>query len=127
MTNERAIYNLVLGLTIDGIILWGVDSVTLTINYTFFFKKINCVWLNVKYFPSVKYFRERKIFSSVWLRSKKCFGKYFLVFGCVAENDLCYHFYRVSHIFLRSKQILLQRIKIYKQHKKQKSKSQDQS
>ena len=43
------------------------------------------------------------------------------MFGCVAENDLCYHFYRVSHIFLRSKQILLQRIKIYKQHKKQKS------
>ena len=41
MTNERAIYNQVLGLTIDSIILWGVDSVTLTINYTFFFKKIN--------------------------------------------------------------------------------------
>ena len=32
------------------------------------------------------------------------------------------HFYHVSHIFLRSKQILLHRIKIYKQHKKQKSK-----
>ena len=31
----------------------------------------------------------------------------------------------VSHIFLGSKQILLQRIKIYKQHKKHKSKSQD--
>ena len=36
----------------------------------------------------VKYFRERKIFSSVWLHSKKCFGKYFLVFGCFAENAL---------------------------------------
>ena len=42
------------------------------------------------------------------------------------------HFYHVSHIFLGSKQILLQKIKIYKQSKKQKiktkkSKSQDQS
>ena len=42
------------------------------------------------------------------------------------------HFYHVSHIFLGSKQILLQIIEAYKQHKKQKSKqkklkSQDQS
>ena len=29
-----------------------------------------------------------KTFSSVWLHSKKCFGKYFLVFGCVLENAL---------------------------------------
>ena len=28
-----------------------------------------------------------KIFSSVWLHSKKCFGKYFLVFGCIFENN----------------------------------------
>ena len=41
MTNERAIYNLVLGLTIDSIILWGVYSVTLTINYTLFFFQEN--------------------------------------------------------------------------------------
>ena len=81
--------------------------------------------MGVKYFPSVKYFREKKIFSSVWLHSKKCFGKYFLVFGYVAENAIENHFYHVSHIFLGSKQILLQRNKIYKQHKKQKSKSQD--
>ena len=33
-------------------------------------------------------FSERKIFSNVWLYSKKCFGKYFLVFGCVAENNI---------------------------------------
>ena len=37
------------------------------------------------------------------------------------------HFYLVSHIFLGSKQILLQRIKIYKQHKKQKSKQKNQN
>ena len=47
------------------------------------------------------------------------------MFGCVAENAIENHFYHVSHIFLGSKQILLQRNKIYKQHKKQKSKSQD--
>ena len=28
---------------------------------------LGCIWLGVKYFPTVKYFRERKIFSSVWL------------------------------------------------------------
>ena len=61
-----------------------------------------------------------KIFSSVWLH--ECFGKYFLVFGYVPKNALKNHFYNVSHIFLGSKQILLQRIKIYKQSKKQKSK-----
>ena len=43
---------------------------------------IGCVWLDVKYFP------KRKIFSSVWLHSKKYFGKYFLVFGCILENAL---------------------------------------
>ena len=43
---------------------------------------LGCVWLGVKYF------QERKIFSSVWLHFKKCFGKYFLVFGCVLENAL---------------------------------------
>ena len=43
---------------------------------------IGCVWLDVKYFP------KRKIFSSVWLHSKKYFGKYFLVFGYILENAL---------------------------------------
>ena len=43
---------------------------------------IGCVWLDVKYFP------KRKIFSSVWLYSRKYFGKYFLVFGCILENAL---------------------------------------
>ena len=45
------------------------------------------------------YFRERKIFSSVWLHFKKCFEKYFLLFGCVLENTIentfstcCSHF-----------------------------------
>ena len=49
--------------------------------------------LNVKYFQSEIFssgniFSERKIFSSIWLHSKKCFGKYFNVFGCVLENPL---------------------------------------
>ena len=35
-----------------------------------------------------KIFSECKIFSSVWLHSKKCFGKYFQVFGCVPENNI---------------------------------------
>ena len=64
------------------------------------------------------------------------------MFGCIPKNDLenilqCLvvllkmlqktYFYHVSHIFLGSKQILLQRIKIYKQHKKQKSKQKNQN
>ena len=59
--------------------------------------------------------------------SKKCFEKYFLVFGCVPKNPLenpflsCFsHFLRIQTNII--KQILLQRIKIYKQPKKQKSK-----
>ena len=53
----------------------------------------------------VKYFPERKIFSSVWLHSKKYFGKYFLVFGCILENTLenpflsCFsHFFTFSQL-----------------------------
>ena len=64
------------------------------------------------------------------------------MFGCIPKNALenilqCLvvllkmlqktYFYHVSHIFLGSKQILLQRIKIYKQHKKQKSKQKNQN
>ena len=64
------------------------------------------------------------------------------MFGCIPKNDLenilqCLvvllkmlqktYFYHVSHIFLGSKQILLQKIKIYKQHKKQKSKQKNQN
>jgi len=37
-------------------------------------------------FFSEKYFSEMKIFLDVWLHSKKCFEKYFLVFSCVIEN-----------------------------------------
>jgi len=76
MTNERAIYNLVLGLTIDGIILWGVDSVTLTINYTFFFQEnklrlVECKIFSGKenIFKCLVTFQKMfwKIFYSVWL------------------------------------------------------------
>ena len=63
-----------------------------------------------------------KTFLGVWLDSKKCFGKYFLVFGCVPENVIENSFLLCFSHFLRIQQILLQRIKIYKQSKKQKSK-----
>ena len=81
-----------------------------------------------------KIFSECKIFSSENIFGK---GKYFQVFGCIPKNTLenifqCLvvllkmlqnsHFYHVSHIFLGSKQILLQRIKIYKQETKIKTK-----
>ena len=52
-----------------------------TIYFSLFFSLRLCL-VPVKYFP------ERKIFSSVWLYSKKYFGKYFLVFGCILENAL---------------------------------------
>ena len=46
-----------------------------------------------------------KIFSSVWLHFKKCFEKYFLVFGCVLENTIentfstcCSHFLTFSQL-----------------------------
>ena len=54
-----------------------------------------------KIFSGVKYFRKRKIFSNIWLHSKKCFGKYFIVFGCVAENALKNPFLSCFSHFLR--------------------------
>ena len=54
-------------------------------------------------------FPERKMFSCVWLHFKKCFEKYFLMFGYVLENIIentfstcCSHF---SHIFSVAKRI----------------------
>ena len=52
------------------------------------------------------------MFSCVWLHFKKCFGKYFLMFGCVLENTIdntfstcCSHFLLVAHIFSVTKRI----------------------
>ena len=49
------------------------------------------------------YFSKRKMFLCVWLHFKKCFEKYFLVFGCVLENTIentfstcCSHFLTFS-------------------------------
>ena len=42
-----------------------------------------------------------KTFLGVWLNSKKCFGKYFLVFGCVPENALENPFLSFFSLFLR--------------------------
>ena len=44
-----------------------------------------------------------KMFLGVWSHYKMCFGKYFMIFGCVSENPLENTF---SHIFSASKQIL---------------------
>ena len=45
------------------------------------------------------------MFSCVWLHFKKCFGKYFLMFGCVLENTIentfstcCSHFLTFSQL-----------------------------
>ena len=45
------------------------------------------------------------MFSCVWLHFKKCFGKYFLMFGCVLENTIdntfstcCSHFLTFSRL-----------------------------
>ena len=43
--------------------------------------------INYNYYD-LRLFSGKEIFSSIWLHSKKCFGKYFLVFGCFAENAL---------------------------------------
>ena len=47
----------------------------------------------------------RKMFSCVWLHFKKCFEKYFLMFGCVLENTIentfstcCSHFLTFSRL-----------------------------
>ena len=66
----------------------------------------SCKSISGKYYIFRKYyFPERKMFSCVWLHFKKCFGKYFLVFGCVLENTIentfstCYsHFLTFSRL-----------------------------
>ena len=49
---------------------------------------------------SIAMFGSCKIFSSILLYFKKCFGKYFLVFGCVAENNIENTFSSCSSHFL---------------------------
>ena len=46
------------------------------------------LWCLMLRLVRVKAFPERKMFSCVWLHFKKCFEKYFLVFGCVFENTI---------------------------------------
>ena len=53
----------------------------------------------------VKAFPKKKMFSCVWLHFKKCFEKYFLVFGYVLENTIenifstcCSHFLTFSRL-----------------------------
>ena len=49
------------------------------------------------------------MFSCVWLHFKKCFGKYFLMFGCILENTIENTFSTCllifSHIFSVTKRI----------------------
>ena len=61
--------------------------------------------VHVKVFLENRYFPEKKMFSCVWLHFKKCFGKYFLMFGCVLENTIentfstfCSHFLTFSRL-----------------------------
>ena len=66
-----------------------------------------CVLFFIIYFLRIRQvkssnamFGSCKIFLSIWLYSKKCFGKYFLVFGCVAENNIENTFSSCSSHFL---------------------------
>ena len=66
----------------------------------------SCKSISGKYFIFRKcYFSERKMFSCVWLYFKKIFGKYFLMFGCILENNIentfftcCSHFLTFSRL-----------------------------
>ena len=59
--------------------------------------------VRVKVFPENRYFSEKKIFSCVWLHFKKCFGKYFLMFGCILENTIENTFSTCSHVLTFSR------------------------
>ena len=61
---------------------------------------LGCVWFNVKYFIFREcYFRERKIFSSVWLHYENCSRKYFHVFGNILKMLFSYKFFTFSQPF----------------------------
>ena len=64
----------------------------------------------LKYFRKINifrkcYFPEKKIFSCVWLHFKKCFGKYFLMFGCVLEKIIENTFFTCCSHFLTFSQL----------------------
>ena len=48
---------------------------------------------------AVKYFPERKIFSSVWLHYENCCRKYFQVFGSILKMLFSYKFFTFSRLF----------------------------
>ena len=58
--------------------------------------ELGSVWLGVKYFPGVKYFQERKIFSSAWLHLKNYIRKQFSVFGNILKMLFSYKFFTLS-------------------------------
>ena len=78
--------------------------------------------MNVKYFPSVKYFRERKIFSSVWLHYENYSRKCFHVFGCILKMLFSYYFLTFSYPFSQLPNKFYNRKFQYINLKKQKSK-----
>ena len=47
----------------------------------------------------VKYFLERKIFSSVWLHYENCCRKYFHVFGSILKMLFSYKIFKFSRLF----------------------------
>ena len=78
-----------------------------------------------KLFSGVKYFRERKIFSSVWLHYENCSRKYFHVFGCILKIPFFYYFLTFSHPFSQLPNKFYNRKFQYINLKKQKSKQHD--
>ena len=66
-----------------------------------------------------KMISECKIFSSVWSHHKKCFGKYFKVFGCVLENPLENTFSQLPNKYYNKKSKYINQIN--KKHNKKNS------
>ena len=57
------------------------------------------VFSSHKIFFEKYYFRERKIFSSVWLYYENCCRKYFHVFGFILKMLFSYKFFTFSQLF----------------------------
>ena len=75
-------------------IFWSLNNMTFRLRL-----------VRVKVFPENRYFSEKKMFLCVWLHFKKCFGKYFLMFGCVLENTIENTFSTCCSYFLTFSQL----------------------
>ena len=77
------------------------------------------IFFEYKIFSGVKYFRERKIFSSVWLHYENCFRKCFHVFGCILKMLFFYYFLTFSQLPNKFYDRKFQSINLKKQKSKQ--------